>query len=185
MTLLVVIGILLIASAGGWFGYEFAAAHANARVNALEADQRKRAAERTDEIERQRRSVCVTLAQLPNDPDVDRERALYGCGSAAAPGPSGGSGALPTAAPSPLAASGSAVGSDAVAPQGANPAGKDTSPPAPAPAATPAPTAAPAPTTAQAPQPKPSAATPTPRPPPTAAGTGGGVICLPILGCLL
>ncbi len=92
MTLLVVIGILLTSSAGGWFGYEFGAAHADARVNAMEADQRKRAAERTNEIEQLRRSACMTLARLPSDPDVDRERALYGCGPAAAPPPSATSG---------------------------------------------------------------------------------------------
>lgn len=187
-TPLLVIGILLISSAGGWFGYELGAAHADARVNALEADQRQRAAERTNEIEQLRRSACVALARLPSDPEVERERALYGCGSAPAPAPAGGSGASPTAAPSPSAAGGwgalpaatqfppatggSGARSDTAAAQAANPAGTVTSPPA----------ATPAPTAAQAPQPKPSAVSPTPRPTPT--GGGGGRICLPILGCL-
>lgn len=179
MTMLVVIGILLTGSAGGWFAYEFGVAHVNARVNATEADQRQRAAERTHEFEPLRRSACATLARLPSDPEVDRDQALDGCGPAATPAPSAGSAALPTAAPSPSATGGSGARSDAVAPQAANPAAEVTSPPAPAPAATPAPTAA------QAPAPKPPAVTPTPTPRPTPTGSGGGLICLPIVGCLL
>jgi hypothetical protein len=181
MTLLVVVGTLLVSIAGGWFGYELGAAHTDARVNALEADQPQRAAR-------------------PSAPP-----------SALA---TGGSSALPAVTPSSSATSGSGAPSTAVVAQAAVPGPTVTRPAAPALAAAPitAPIATPAatPTAAPAPVPTPPAATPpavtppplpvrptsqaaTPTPPaatppaatPSPPGSGGGLICLPILGCLL
>lgn len=154
---LLALAILLAAGAGGWGGYELAARRIDARVSALERDQQQRTAARSAQIEQLRTTACVILNRLPPDPDVDRQRQLFGCGPyvpqpASSPRSAGSAG--PGAPPGPLSTGGG-----------------------PAPPAQPG-----APPTPQPPRPTPS---PQPRPVPSPTPGGGLRVCLPILGCLL
>lgn len=136
---LLVAGILLAATAGGWFGFELGARHTDARIGALERDQQQRAAARSAQIEQLRTTACVVLDRLQPDPEVDRQRALFGCGPyVPQPTPS-------LAVPAPQAVPTRPGVSPQPAPPGGTPPPASPAPVRPAPRPTPNPAPAPPP----------------------------------------
>lgn len=156
LAVLVVAAIILSSFAAGFVGYRLADASMNRRVSALEADRAKVTQMRTDQINQLRAAACVILDRLPQDPTVDQQRALYGCGPYVQ---------RPGGAPIPAPSGARPNGSGGRTPAGGSAPGQSVQPAPPVQRPTPGPVPAPS---------------PTPGPAPTKH-----TLCLPILGCLL